>query len=225
MKPNYIQQRAVGESTILQQSFAWMFVGLLLTAGSAVFAASNMPFRQALRDNSILFIGLIIVELVLVFAISASVTSLAAPVAMLLFAAYALINGLTLSVIFFVYASGSIAAAFVSSALIFGIMACFGYATKKDLSGVGSIAFMALIGLIIASLVNMFLHSASMGYLLSYGAVIIFTALTAYDTQKLKMLSSTMGGGNLGIYGALTLYLDFINIFLALLRIFGRQRN
>jgi uncharacterized protein len=225
MKASYVQDRPFEASTILQQAFAWMFGGLLVTAGTAIYAASSDTFHQALAGNPILFYGLMIGELGLVFIISATVTSLAPPIAVTLYLLYAFLNGLTLSSIFWVYKLPSIGTAFISAALVFGIMACYGYVTKKDLSSIGSIAMMALIGLIVASVLNFFLHSTALYYLLSYAAIVIFTALTAYDTQKLKNMSSTMGGGNLGIYGALALYLDFINIFLSLLRIFGQQRD
>jgi FtsH-binding integral membrane protein len=227
MKTSYAQGRVVvGASSIIQQAFGWMFGGLLATAGTAIFAASSLPFQEALHSNPIIFIGLIIAELVLVMVISAGITRLAPPVAVALYLTYAVLNGLTFSSIFMVYTGESIGAAFVSASFAFGIMALFGYVTKKDLSSVGSIAFLALIGLIIASVVNMFLRNDGLSYLLSYGAILIFTALTAYDTQKLKRMGQSMSyGGNLGIYGALALYLDFVNIFLSLLRIFGGRRS
>jgi FtsH-binding integral membrane protein len=226
MKANYVQGQVAGAATIIQQAFAWMFGGLLATAFTAIFAAESRPFQEALQTTPLLFFGLIIAEFGLVIGLSAGLTRLSQPVATGLYLVYAVLNGLTLSSIFMVYTKEAIGGAFLSASLAFGVMALFGYVTKKDLSGVGSLAFMALIGLIIASVVNVFLRSDGLGYLLSYAAILIFTALTAYDTQKLKRMSESMpGAGNLGIYGALALYLDFINIFLALLRIFGGRRN
>jgi uncharacterized protein len=226
MKAGYLQQERAQDATILQKSFLWMFAGLLITGFTAVGTAAYPPLGQLVLGNPIIFYGLIIAELGFVFAISAGITRMAPVTAMSLFVVYAVLNGLTLSVIFFVYNIGSISAAFFSSALVFGAMAAYGYTTKKDLSSIGSIALMALIGIIVASVINMFLHVTGLSLLISYAAVLIFTALTAYDTQKIKEMSSTMpGASNLGIYGALRLYLDFINIFLALLRIMGGNRR
>jgi FtsH-binding integral membrane protein len=225
LKATYDQVLATPATTIIQQAFAWMFGGLMVTAFTAMFAAGSPEFLHALMTQPLLFYGLIGGELALVFGISMGINRLAPPVAVALYLTYALLNGLTLSSIFVVYTGESIGAAFISASLAFGIMAVFGYVTKKDLSSIGSLAFMGLIGLIVASVVNMFLRNDMVSYLLSYGAILIFTVLTAYDTQKLKRMSQTMGGGNLGIYGALALYLDFINIFLSLLRIFGGRRN
>jgi uncharacterized protein len=226
MKAGYLQQERAQDATILQKSFLWMFAGLLITGFTAVGTAAYPPLGQLVLGNPFIFYGLIIAELGFVFAISAGITRMAPVTAMSLFVVYAVLNGLTLSVIFFVYNIGSISAAFFSSALVFGAMAAYGYTTKKDLSSIGSIALMALIGIIVASVINMFLHVTGLSLLISYAAVLIFTALTAYDTQKIKEMSSTMpGASNLGIYGALRLYLDFINIFLALLRIMGGNRR
>jgi len=224
MKAGYAQQ-ATGETTILQQAYLWMFGGLLVTAFTSVGAAMSLDFQQALHSNPILFFGLIIAEFGLVIGISRTVMTLAPAVAMVLFLVYAFLNGLTLSSIFYVYQLGSVSAAFFSSAAVFGVMGVVGYTTKKDLSSIGMIAFMALIGIIIAAVVNFFLHSTMMGMLISFAAVLIFTALTAYDTQQLKRMSMSMpNNGSLGIYGALRLYLDFINIFLSILRLMGNRR-
>ncbi len=198
-----------------------MFAGLMVTAGTAFAAASDKAFQQALATNPILFWGIVICELGLVFWLSAGITRMSRSTAIAAFLVYAGLNGVTLSLLALAYSGASIGGAFVATSLVFGIMAIYGYITKSDLSGVGSIAIMALLGLIIASVVNVFLHSGPIAIILSYVTIVIFCALTAYDTQKLKALAMQMDGESLGIYGALSLYLDFINIFLAILRIFG----
>lgn len=208
----------------VHQAFTWMFCGLMVTAISAIYVASNQALITALYANSVLFYGLLIAELALVFFLSIRITVLSFGNALIAYLAYSILNGITLSAIFLIYASSSIASVFFISALIFGVMAIYGYTTKQDLTRIGNLALMALFGLIIASVVNIFLKNDSINYILSYLAVIIFVGLTAYDTQKIKRLAAT-SQNNVGILGALTLYLDFINIFLSLLRIMGRRRE
>jgi FtsH-binding integral membrane protein len=133
------------------------------------------------------------------------------------------LNGITLTALLLAYTTTSIAGVFVCTAAIFGVMAAIGYTTKKDLTSLGMLSFIALIGIIIASLINFFLKSNTLSYILSYVIILVFLGLTAYDTQKLKKLSASGVAGNLGVLGALTLYLDFINIFINLLRIFGKR--
>ena len=225
MERSYEISQSARATSAIQQSFAWMFGGLLITAMCAVAAASDVGLQRALIENRLLFYGLLIAEFGLVVFISAGIARMTYGVAIGAFVAYAALNGVTLSLIFAIFTGASIAGAFLSASLVFGTMALYGFATKKDLSSLGSICMMILIGVIIAMVINLFLQSGTMSLLLSCAAVVIFAGLTAYDTQKIKMLSTQMDGKNLGIYGALTLYLDFINIFINLLRIFGQGRN
>lgn len=211
--------------SVINQSFAWMFVGLVITGITSFFIASSPALVGALFSNVLLYYGLIIAELGLVFFLSLRIRSMSFEAALGSFLVYSLLNGVTLSVIFLAYTSTSVASTFFATAFLFGGMAFYGYTTKRDLTTIGNLAFMALIGLIIASVVNIFLHSNAFSYVLSYLAIFIFVGLTAYDTQKIKNFPSTVGSNNLGVLGALMLYLDFINIFLNLLRILGRRRS
>jgi len=221
-RENYASPTSV---SVINQAFAWMFGGLLLTALASFAVESSNSLANLILNNNIIFFGLIIVELALVFFLSIRIQKLSFGAALFTFLVYSLLNGLTISAIFFIYTASSIASVFVISALIFGIMALIGYTTKRDLTSIGNLALMALIGVILASLVNLFLKNGTMSLVISYLAVVIFVGLTAFDTQKIKRMSESGAGANMGIYGALALYLDFINIFLNLLRIFGRQRD
>jgi len=225
MEPNYSNAAIARSTSIIQQAFAWMFGGLMVTALTAFAAASDMSFQQTLLHSPWIMIVLFVAELGLVFFISAGMQRMSHATAVGAFLLYSALNGVTFSFILLAYATATIYGAFFATSLIFGVMALHGAATKSDLSGVGSIAMMFLVGVILVSIVNFFLHSTGLTMLISYAIVAIFCALTAYDVQKLKTMSTQMEGGNLGIYGALSLYLDFINIFLALLRIFGGSRN
>lgn len=209
---------------VLNQSFAWMFAGLILTTLSSLFVASSPSLMQAIYSNSILFFGMLLLELGLVFYLSLRITKMTFGMAVGSFVAYSLLNGVTLASIFLVYTATSIVSIFLVAALVFGAMAFYGYTTKRDLTSIGSLAIMALIGVIIASIVNIFLKSSALSYVLSYLTVAIFIGLTAYDTQKLKQLNGGALSQNLGVMGALMLYLDFINIFLSLLNILGKRR-
>lgn len=215
---------AVTENSIFTQAFAWMFGGLSLTGVTSYAIAANESLAASLYGNSLLFYGIIIAEFALVLFLSFRITKMSFTTALLSFVAYAFLNGLTLSAIFFVYTASSIYSVFFITAGVFGIMALYGYTTKTDLTTIGNLALMALIGVIIASVVNFFFRSDTLSYIISYLSVAIFVGLTAYDVQKLKKLSAETDNQNLGILGALTLYLDFINLFLSLLRIFGRRR-
>jgi FtsH-binding integral membrane protein len=215
----------VSETNIVNQSFAWMFGGLMLTALASFVVASKNSLANLVLTNNIVFFGLIIAELVLVFFLSLRVQHMSFGAALTTFLVYSVLNGLTISSIFFIYTATSIAASFFVAALVFGIMAFYGYTTKRDLTSIGNLAFMALIGVILASLVNLFLKSNVLSDVVSYLAIVIFVALTAYDTQKIKRMAESGASENMGVWGALALYLDFINIFLNLLRIFGRQRD
>ena len=221
-RENYASPTSV---SVINQAFSWMFGGLMLTALAAFIVESSNSLANLILNNNIVFFGLIIVELALVFFLSIRIQKLSFGAALFTFLVYSLLNGLTISAIFFIYTASSIASVFVISALVFGIMALIGYTTKRDLTSIGNLALMALIGVIIASVVNLFLKNGTLSLVVSYLAVVIFVGLTAYDTQKIKRMSESGASGNMGIYGALALYLDFINIFLNLLRIFGRQRD
>jgi FtsH-binding integral membrane protein len=199
-----------------------MFVGLMVSGIASLVIASHQVLMTTIYANSLLFFGLIIAELALVFFLSLRIQAMSFGTALVSFLVYAVLNGITLSSIFLLYTSTSVATTFLTTALVFGAMALYGYTTKRDLTTIGNLAVMALIGLILASVVNLFLNSSAVSYVLSYLSIVIFVGLTAYDTQKLKNLE---GSENLGILGALMLYLDFINIFLNLLRIMGRRKD
>ena len=230
--PNTSQQQLDISQSIavyLTKVYNWMAVALLVTGLVAYFTAGSEQLIQAIVGNRILFFGLIIGEIALVGYISARIQKISSYNATLLFLLYAVLNGLTLAVIFLIYTSESISSTFIITAGTFGTMSLYGYYTKKDLTKIGNLAFMALIGIIIASVVNMFMNSEMMSWIISYLGVAIFVALTAYDTQKLKRIA--MNGfeneesmEKSAILGALTLYLDFINLFLFLLRIFGNRK-
>ncbi len=211
--------------------YQWMTIGLLLTAGVAWFVAGNETMVNLIYGNQMLFFGLLIAELVLVFGISAGIRKLSAGAATGLFMLYSALNGATLSFIFLVYTQASIVQAFVVCAAMFGGMSIYGLTTKKDLTSWGSFLFMGLIGIVVASIVNIFLQNSMMHFVISVIGVIVFTGLTAYDTQKLSMMGESMPGDDATavrrgtILGALTLYLDFINLFLMLLRLFGGSRD
>ena len=216
-------------SVYLTKVYNWMAIALLVTGVVAYFTADSEQLMQAIYGNRILFFGIIIAEIALVGYISARIHKLNTTTAISLFLLYSILNGLTMSFIFMAYTSASISSTFIITAGTFGAMSVYGYFTKQDLTKVGNIAFMGLIGIIIASVVNMFMESSAMYWVITYIGVIIFVALTAYDTQKLKRIAAD-GFQNeesmekSAILGALTLYLDFINLFLFLLRIFGNRK-
>jgi len=182
----------------------------------------------AMMKSPGLFFGLVILQLGAVIALAGWVEKMSAMTAMIVFLGYAALTGLTLSSVLLVYTAASIVQTFVVTAMMFGALSIYGLFTKKSLQGWGSFLFMALIGIIIASIVNMFLHSHMLDWIVTYAGVVIFAGLTAYDTQKMKILSQAQtdedGFKKLAIRGALTLYLDFINLFLHLLRILGDRR-
>jgi len=218
-------QTAIAQNTLIRQVYAWMGGGLLVTALMAMVTLSSPVILNAVFGNRMVFYGLIIGELGLVFAISGAINKLSAAMASLLFVLYAALNGITMSVIFAVYTSESVASTFVITAGTFGAMSAFGYMTKRDLTGWGSFLFMGLIGVVIASLVNIFTQSSAVSWIISAVGVIVFTGLTAYDTQKIKAMAANGAEGRKpAILGALTLYLDFINLFLMLLRLLGNRR-
>jgi len=223
--PRTADQTAIAQNTLIRQVYAWMGGGLLVTALMAMVTLSSPAILNAVFGNRLVFYGLIIGELGLVFAISGAINKLSAAMASLLFVLYAALNGITMSVIFAVYTSESVASTFVITATTFGAMSAFGYMTKRDLTGWGSFLFMGLIGVVIASLVNIFTQSSAVSWIISAVGVIVFTGLTAYDTQKIKAMAANGAEGRKpAILGALTLYLDFINLFLMLLRLLGNRR-
>ena len=211
------------------QVYGWMFFGLLSTGIVAYYTANSAFLLDFVFSSKITFYALLLSPILLVFAISGMINSLSAGMASFLFFIYSAVNGLTLSAIFLVYTNESIATTFVIAAGTFGVTALFGYVTKIDLSKMGSIFYMLLIGLIIGSVVNLFLNSQPLMWLLTYAGIVIFVGLTAYDTQKLKQIAYSIDEdentiGKYAVVGALTLYLDFINLFLRLLQIFGKRR-
>jgi FtsH-binding integral membrane protein len=212
--------------------YNWMAIGLALTGFVAFYVSNSPSMIRLIFGNSMLFFMIIIAELGLVFAISGMVNRMGAGTATGLFVLYSALNGLTLSFIFLVYTRTSIVSTFFVCAGTFVGCSVYGWVTKRDLTSWGGFLMMGLIGIIIASLVNMFLRSSGMSMIISYIGVIVFVGLTAYDTQKLKNMALTQPAGleagvvrKGAILGALSLYLDFINLFLMLLRIFGQTRE
>ncbi len=226
LTPEDIQRE---QAAFMAQVYGWMMVALLITATVSIWTASTPELLNVVIGNRLVFYGLILAEIGMVVWLSAAVQRMSGIMATTLFLGYAAINGLTLAVIFTVFTGGSIASTFFITAGMFGAMSAFGYFTKRDLTSWGSLLFMALIGLILASIVNFFLHNEMLYWITSFAGVLIFVGLTAYDTQKIKEMNII---GNAGtdedrkeaIMGALTLYLDFINLFLYLLRFFGRRK-
>lgn len=226
----YIYQDASLQRSLVQRVFLWMTMGLSITALTAMLTFNSPQIFYAIISSKLLFYGLMIGELALVWYLSARVMSMSFASATACFGIYSVLNGLTLSVIFAAYTTTSIATTFFVTAGTFGAMALIGYTTKRDLSKMGSILMMAVIGLIIATVVNIFVGSSMLQMIISGAGVLIFTGLTAYDTQKIKeMLAYAEGDSDqvkkLSVLGALTLYLDFINLFLYLLRFLGSSRD
>ena len=223
--PRSADQIVIAQNALIRQVYAWMGGGLLVTALVAMVTVSSPALINAVFGNRLVFYGLILGELALVFAISGAINRLSASVASLLFISYAALNGITMAVIFAVYTAESIGSTFVITAATFGTMSAYGYLTRRDLTGWGSFLFMGLIGVVIASVVNIFLQSSAASWVISAAGVIVFTGLTAYDTWKIKALAAAGAEGRKpAILGALTLYLDFINLFLMLLRLLGNRR-
>ena len=227
---SHTQARQEASTVFLAKVFNWMAIGLGLTGVAAMFAVQT-GLTYAIVTSPLFFI-LIIGELGLVFYLSARVDKMMASTATTLFLLYSLLNGLTLSAIFLRYTTSSIGSTFLVTAGMFGAMAAYGMVTKKDLSGVGSFMFMGLIGIIIASIVNIFLQSSALYWVISGIGVLVFVGLTAYDVQKIKEIGEnglmSQGEGAIqryAIMGALALYLDFINLFLFLLRFLGSSRD
>jgi FtsH-binding integral membrane protein len=225
--PTTAEASAERTSAFLQKVYGWMFIGLAVTAVVAYTIASSPALLQ-LFSNQLLFFGLILAELGLVFYLSAKVQTLAPNMAMLLFIIYSALNGVTLSFILLIYTGESIATTFMVTAGMFGAMALYGSTTERSLAGVGQFLFMGLIGLILASIVGIFWHNDALHFLITVVGVIVFTGLTAWDAQRLKQMAATVPDERMGSYavvGALALYLNFINLFLMLLRVLGGRRN
>ena len=219
-------QTAERVSAFLWKVYGWMAVGLGLTAMVAFAVAGSPDLIRVLVGNRLVFFALIIAELGLVFYLSARAERMAPGTAAGLFALYSGLNGVTLSVVLLAYTGESVTTTFVVTAGMFGALAFFGSTTKRSLAGFGQFFMMGLVGLILASLVGMFWHSDALQFLISVVGVIVFTGLTAWDAQRLKQMALAIPEGQAGGYaivGALSLYLDFINLFLMLLRFTGRR--
>jgi len=215
----------------MQRVYLWMAFGLALTTGVALFVSTSEAALNFIFGNTFVFFGLIIGEFVLVIAVTAAVAKLSPGAALALFFGYAALNGATLAIVFLVYTGSSIVLTFGVTAALFGFMSVLGFTTKQDLTKWGPILFIGLIGFLIGTVANIFIANGALQWILTYLGIGIFLGLTVYDTQRIKVM--TMGAitqneatavSKIGILGALRLYLDFINLFLLLLRIFGRRR-
>lgn len=225
------ESRGIAFPTVMKNVYLWMMFALAMTGLTAAAVATQPQMVEAIYSNRLLFWGIMIAELGLVLYLSARIMSMSFAAAGLAFAIYAILNGVSLSFIFMVYTMESIATTFFITAGTFGAMSLVGYTVKRDLSTLGRVLIMALIGVIIATVVNMFVHSSGLQYIISILGVLIFTGLTAYDTQKIKEMVSVYGHSGdesvmkLALLGSLTLYLDFINLFLYMLRFFGGRND
>lgn len=215
-------------SAVMKRVYFKMFLALLVTAFTAMLTVQSEALLRFIYSSKSTMWIMLLVEVGIVLFMTARLHKISSATATLLFFIFAIINGFTLSSIFFIYAPGSIAKTFFITAGTFGAMSVYGYFTDRDLTKIGNFLFMALIGLIICSLVNFFTHSETLDWIISFAGVIIFLGLTAWDTQKIKMMAAQAPDeavGKLATVGALSLYLDFINLFLYLLRFFGDSRN
>jgi hypothetical protein len=214
------------ERRFMAAVYRWMTLGLLVTSGVAFYVATTPAALQAIFGNRMIFWGLVIAQFGLVIALSAAVNKLSAGVAGALFLLYSALTGATISVVLLAYTGASVASAFAVTAGTFLAMSVYGTVTKRDLTSWSTFLFMGLIGVVIASIVNIFMKSSMMSWVISAAAVVVFTGLTAYDTQRLRrMATAGVGVAALPVNGALALYLDFINLFLSLLNLFGGRRN
>ena len=218
-------------ASLMRKVYLWMFAGLLMTALTAMAAAKNSEFMSALLSNNLYFYGIIIGEFALVIYLSRSIMNMSFLTAGLCFALYAILNGLVMSVLFAIYTQESIATTFFATSATFGVMSIIGFVIKKDLSAVGRFLTMLLIGAIVATLVNIFIASSGLSIILNYVIIFIFVGLTAYHTQKIKetLIAVSQYGDSdstqkIALQGSLALYLDFINLFLHLLRILGDRK-
>ena len=216
-------------ATLMRNVYYWMAGALTITGLTAMLVFRTPALMNIIFSNMAVLWGLLIGEIVLVMILSGAINRMSFSTATIMFLVYSVLNGLTLSSIFVLYTEGSIASTFFISAGMFGALAIYGSATKRDLSGIGRFLFMALIGLIIATVVNIFMHSPMLYWITTFAGVFIFAGLTAWDAQKIQELVGQAGEVNeatqkMALLGSLTLYLDFINLFLYLLRIFGKRR-
>lgn len=216
------------QRAFLVKVYGWMMAGLLVTSIMALLTIQTPALLELVFSNRIVFFGLIIAQLGLVIWLSARVEHMSAITATSVFLGYSALTGLTLSMVFLVYTEASLASTFFVTAGTFGSMSAYGYFTKRDLTGLGSFLMMGLIGIILASVVNMFFHNSMVYWITTYIGILIFVGLTAYDTQKIKAMALSFSGDEAAqkgaIVGALRLYLDFINLFLLLLRVMGSRR-
>ena len=213
-------------SRVMKRVYLKMFFAMIVTALASYVCVNVPPVLYALASHPWLYFGLLIAEVVLVMVLAGALNKLSTVAATLLFYGYSILNGVVLSVILLQYTAASVASTFAITAAVFGTMTVYGYVTKSDLSRMGNFLVMALIGLIICTVVNIFLKSSTMEWIISFAGVVIFIGLTAWDTQKIKQMAALTDGsqaGKLATIGALSLYLDFINLFLYLLRFFGNR--
>lgn len=217
------------QTRVVNQVYTWMTLGLALTATVGWYVSESEMLRNLIFSNGFVMIGLIVAQLGIVFGLSAGINRLSGSAATGLFILYSALTGLTFSAIFLVYTANSIASAFFVTAGTFAAMSVFGHTTKRDLTKLGSIAFMALIGIIFALLVNMFMQNPVLDLGISVIGVLLFTGLTAYDAQRIKEMAAKVTDGEseakVSVMGALALYLDFINLFFMLLRFLGVARD
>ena len=230
---NQVEERAQGSAlafpALMSKVYLWMTLALVVTGMTAYYVAISPAILYAIVSNQIAFWGLFIGELVLVFVLSSRIMSLSFVTASLMFVIYSIMNGVFFSFILLAYTEQSIATTFLITAGTFGAMSLFGFVTKRDLSTMGRILFMLLIGLIIATVVNIFMKAEGLALILNYAGVVIFVGLTAYDTQSIKQMlqqhGDKEGAEKIALLGSLSLYLDFINLFIYLLRFFGESRK
>ena len=229
---NQVEERAQSSAlsfpALMSKVYLWMTLALVVTGMTAYYVASSPAILYAIVSNQIAFWGLFIGELVLVFVLSSRIMSLSFVTASLMFVIYSIMNGVFFSFILLVYTEQSIATTFLITAGTFGAMSLFGFVTKRDLSTMGRILFMLLIGLLIATVVNIFMKAEGLTLILNYAGVVIFVGLTAYDTQSIKQMlqehGDKEGAEKIALLGSLSLYLDFINLFIYLLRILGSRK-
>ncbi len=218
------------EQNFFNRVFGWMAFALLITGGTSLYVITSASAKALIFGNPLVLIGLVVLELAAVFSLVAAINKMSLQTATWVFIGYSVLNGITLSGLALVYTGASIASAFFITAATFVFMAVYGATTKSDLTQLGQLAMAGLVGIIIASIVNIFLRNSGMELIISYIGVVVFIGLTAYDTQKLKVMLHDINGDEVtyqkfAIVGALTLYLDFVNLFIMILRIVGNRRD
>ncbi|MDE2290546.1 MAG: Bax inhibitor-1/YccA family protein [Elusimicrobia bacterium] len=228
-QPSLLYQADLALNDFIHKVYMWMSAGLAVTGAVALYMAAHPAMIVHMMQNQVLFWGMLIAQLGCVFVLAGMVQKMEANTAKAMFLFYAALTGITTSVIFLIYTRGSIANTFFVTAGTFAVMSIWGYSTKKDLTSMGHLLFMGLVGIIIASIANIFVHSSAMDKAVTYIGVVVFTGLTAYDTQRIKSMyvAGTQGEEETkeAILGALALYLDFINLFLELLKLMGDRRD